>query len=119
MFVALERQHDVDEMFQRPRAGEVAVLGDMADSTTAIPRLLASDTKAVVTARIWVTPPVTPSTPPATTVCTESTISRWDGRRRRGRGWSRDRSRTPGRCSRGRRRCVRPVTGPARPTPRR
>ena len=39
-----------------------------------MPEFFASEVKAVVTARIWVTPPFTPSTFWATIVCTESTI---------------------------------------------
>ena len=76
--LALEVQHHVDEVLEHPRAGDAAVLGDVADhASSAMFRVLATRTSAAATSLTWVTPPGTPSTSAAPMVCTESTTSSW------------------------------------------
>ena len=82
--------------------GDRAVLGDVADQDASRrPVVLASHVSAVVTARTWVTPPVTPSASVVDMVCTESTTTRSAAPPRCGRARSADRIRRPGTPRRG------------------
>ena len=76
VLVALEGQHDVDEVLQHPRAGDRAVLGHVPDQHHRQPALLGQRrSSATVTARTCVTPPGAPSAVSVDMVCTESTTS--------------------------------------------
>ena len=73
--LALELEHDVDEVLEHPRAGDGAVLGDVPDEHGRDAALLGLRISAAATSLTWVTPPGTPSTRSAPIVCTESTTS--------------------------------------------
>ncbi len=75
MLVAFEVQHDIDQVLERPRPGDRAVLRDVPDQQHRNAAGLGERGQALVTARTWVTPPETPSTSAASIVCTESTTS--------------------------------------------
>ena len=120
MPVALEVQHDVDQVLQRARARDGAVLGDVTDQDASRRRLrLASEVSAVVTARTCVTPPVTPSASGRDMRLHrvhhhQGGLDRLDVAEHGRAG----RIRRPGTARRGCSRCVRRAAGPGRRTPR-
>ena len=82
VLVAVEAEGGVDDVLERPRAGDRRVLGDLPDEQDRQPALLGHPGQRLATAMTWVTPPARPSTSAEAMVWTESTTT--SASRRRG-----------------------------------
>ena len=61
MALALELEHDVDQVLEDPWPGDRAVLRDMPDQDRGDAAILGDADGAAATSRTWVTPPGAPS----------------------------------------------------------
>ena len=75
MLLPLEIQHRVDDVLERLRAGEAAVLGDVADQERRDVLPLAANSSCVADSRTWPMLPGADWNFSENTVCIESTIT--------------------------------------------